>query len=342
MPAGGDPARDRQGLSGRGPAAAAERLGRCALAAGGARAPLLDRRTVFRQGAIMRGCLRVQKTDVLFPFKREVYPDGYVVETAANRAIFRAEPVEPERKAARGGGGKSDVKRAARRAKARIRALAHCADLRYFVTLTLDGGKVDRYDAREVVRRMSTWCDNQVRRKGLVYVLVPELHRDGAVHFHGLFNCALAAVDSGTIIRASGGRPMRPRSDRQRRALLDAGGHIVYNLPGWTLGYTTAIELYGDRARAIGYVTKYIGKQVNTGKIAGRWYYHGGAFAEPAVSYLDITARDVCDGMPGSWYKLEVPEAGLVMMRREFWNEKSDVNRQDLAGGCADVGLGAV
>lgn len=161
--------------------------------------------------------------------------------------------------------------RAQRRAKAAVRDLAASNDFRWFVTLTLSPEKVDRYDVREVTRKLNAWLDNHVRRSGLAYVLVPERHKDGAIHFHGLFTDAVAAVDSGH---------------------RDSGGHRVYNLPEWTLGFTTAIELYGERRKAIAYVCKYIGKQIGAdgqpGKVGGRWYYSGGNLRRPKVEYCDV------------------------------------------------------
>ena len=155
--------------------------------------------------------------------------------------------------------------RAKRRARAAVRDLGLCNDFTYFVTLTLDGARIDRYDPREVVRRLNRWLDNAVRRSGLKYVLVPEHHKDGAIHFHGFFNDALEAVDSGH---------------------KDRGGHTVYNLPRWTWGFSTAIRLYGERAAAVAYTCKYINKAQE--KIGGRWYYSGGDLRKPDVSWLDV------------------------------------------------------
>jgi hypothetical protein len=166
--------------------------------------------------------------------------------------------------------------------------MAYCTPFRWFVTLTLNAERVNRYNVADITRKLSQWADNQVRRAGLAYILVPERHRDGAIHFHGLFTDALAVEDSGTIDTGSG-KPRRPRSEAERSRWLAAGGHVVYNLPAWTLGYTTAIELYGERRAAVGYVCKYIGKQMQQGgKIGGRWYYSGGALLRPQVEYVNM------------------------------------------------------
>ena len=160
------------------------------------------------------------------------------------------------------------------------------------MTLTLDPAKVDRYDVSAITKKLRVWADNAVRRRGLKYILVPELHRDGAVHFHGFFNDALEAVDSGTM--TNGGRPRRPRSCSERDRLEADGWHVVYNLPAWTLGFTTAIELYGEKRKAVAYVLKYISKAAaTTGRIGGRWYYSGGELRRPVVTYGELTADDI-------------------------------------------------
>ena len=74
-----------------------------------------------------------------------------------------------------------------RRAASKLRDIALCNDFRYFVTLTLDPAKIDRHDMDALVRVLNRWADNRVRRHGLRYVLVPERHKDGAIHLHGFF-----------------------------------------------------------------------------------------------------------------------------------------------------------
>lgn len=205
------------------------------------------------------------------------YPGGGVDIICASEPIFREagwedanwKNVEKSAPAPREAGKKSegeDMLRSMRRARAKLRRLALANDFDYFVTLTLDPAKIDRYDGVVIARALGRWADNMVRRHGLRYVLVPERHKDGAFHFHGFFGGeGLRVADSGHQIA---GRP-------------------VYNLPQWSLGYTTAQRLYGEYSAAVGYVCKYIGKQQGE-RPMGRWYYSGGALKEPARVYCDF------------------------------------------------------
>lgn len=208
----------------------------------------------------------------------------------------------------------SGIIRSQRRARAKIKHLSHCMNAKYFVTLTLDKSKIDRYDISVIVKRLNTWLDNRVRRHGLQYILVPERHKDGAVHFHGFINDALPVVDSGTLTGVPGRKkPAKPRSDSERQRWLEAGARVVYNLPSWDYGFTTAIELYGDKSAAVSYVQKYITK--DSVKVGGRWYYNGGIEDASIKEYCAVDIHDVCD----SWYSFTVEATG-----QRFWLVEAD------------------
>lgn len=214
------------------------------------------------------------------------YPNGTFDIIGGDRHIFGPKGLENDSEPCRKKSKKEtpdpeDLERARRRARAKVRRLALANEFRWFVTLTLDKEKIDRYDEKLIVRRMSQWCSNQVKRRGLKYILVPEHHKDGAIHFHGFFNDVLEAVDSGKT---------------------DKNGHKIYNLPQWTYGFTTAIELYGEYSCAVAYVVKYIGK--DCAKIGGRWYYSGGELAQPVEIFVDIDSRDIMETYPGAWMKI--------------------------------------
>lgn len=226
-----------------------------------------------------------------------MYPDGSQDILCASGAIFREPGWEDafghDRAAAaptpREKGKKSegaDMERSMRRARAKLRRLALANDFEYFVTLTLDPKMIDRYDGAAITKALGRWCDNMVRRHGLRYVLVPEQHQDGAFHFHGFFaGPGLKAVDSG----------------------IRWEGREVYNLPQWTLGYTTAQRIYGDYHAAVGYCCKYIGKQQGQRPL-GRWYYSGGALLEPVKIYADLDYNDMGNAVefaiPGAKIKI--------------------------------------
>lgn len=285
-----------------------------------------DKRSIFHAGRLKK------------------YPDGSFELLVCNRPIFResgwedragdrvlaalaakrSEAAEAAEEAAAaadeqdaGPAGPTDANRsrAARRAAAKVRDFALCNDFRYFVTLTLSPEKVDRYNVKEITKKLNAWLDNQVRRNGLQYVLVAERHKDGAVHFHGLVNEAPELVPSGTWKVPGHKRPIKPRSEAQRREWAargpEAGFCEVFNWPGWRYGFSTAIPLYGDYRAAVAYVCKYIRKQTAgpEGPVGGRWYYHGGRLAVPAVELLDLGLQEVYSDP--DLYRFEIPEAGL-------------------------------
>lgn len=217
----------------------------------------------------------------------------------------------------------ASVRRSVRRARKAVKDLARSNEWAYFVTLTLDPSKVNRYSFEEVWRHMKHWLGNNVRRKGLTYLLVLEHHKDGALHAHGFFNDALEAVDSGTMSIPGRKAPVRVRSEAQRAAFERMGGHVVYNLPSWGWGFSTAIQLYGERDAAINYVCKYIGKEMSgtdgaqagtPEKIGGRWYYSGGALRRPTVEWFDVDLRD-WEKLPGWYQPEEYPFASFLSLR---------------------------
>lgn len=186
----------------------------------------------------------------------------------------------------------ADMLRSMRRARAQLRRLALANSFEYFVTLTLDPERIDRYDGAAVTKALSQWCDNMVRRHGLRYVLVPERHKDGAFHFHGfLAGEGLKAVDSG----------------------VEWDGRAVYNLPQWTLGFTTAQRLYGTYSAAVGYCCKYIGKQQGERPL-GRWYYSGGALAKPEKTYAVLDYRELAEDCKDEAIEFEIPGSRMLVI----------------------------
>lgn len=190
----------------------------------------------------------------------------------------------------------ANQERSIRRAASQMRDICLSTPFRYFVTLTLDPAKIDRHDMEALTKVLNRWADNRVRRNGLAYVLVPERHKDGAIHLHGFFTESVPLSDSGTMKLPGAKRPRRPRDAKQRAEWEAAGAKPVYNIPGWTLGFSTAIPLDGAYEAAVAYCCKYVRKAAE--KIGGRWFYRGGKLGKPVVEYADVDVNDVaaCEG----------------------------------------------
>lgn len=74
------------------------------------------------------------------------------------------------------------------RARSVVLQIALCNDWEYFFTGTLDQSKMDRYDLKEFNRSLSQWIRDRRKTYGskIEFLLVPEMHKDGAWHIHGL------------------------------------------------------------------------------------------------------------------------------------------------------------
>lgn len=131
-----------------------------------------------------------------------------------------------------------------KRAKQKIYDLSRANEWEYFVTLTFDPNKVHRYDYTDCVKKLSKWLNHMRPLCGpdFKYLVVPELHKDGAYHFHGLFaGCdGIEIVDSGHVTRS---------------------GDTIYNFGKYKLGWSTATKVTINEA-VIKYITKYCTKEL--------------------------------------------------------------------------------
>ena len=158
------------------------------------------------------------------------------------------------------------------RARRRAYDLIRCnPSLNGFITLTFDQKEIDRTSYEAIIKALSVWLDNRVRRHGLEYILCPEYHKDGeGIHFHGLMNIeALKLVDSG-----------------HKR-----NGKKVYNISDFPFGFTTVLRVTGENSveKCAGYIFKYMSKQCMQ-KIGGRYYLSGGDLDTPHYEFFNVDA----------------------------------------------------
>ena len=152
----------------------------------------------------------------------EVMREDYEIENSKNRSI----------------------KNSMSRTVQKIYEITRSNEWEYFITLTFNPEKVDSFNYPEVVNKLSKWLNNLKNRysPNLRYIVVPELHKSGRFHFHGL----IADIGNMTLIDSG-------------KRLND--GTIIYNIGNYDLGFTTATKIK-DNARVSSYITKYICKEL--------------------------------------------------------------------------------
>ena len=158
-------------------------------------------------------------------------------------------------------------------------------DFSYFFTGTINPDKLNSSDPVELLKPLQKWLNNLRNRYGLSYVMIPEYHKSGRIHFHGVFASEkpLKLEDSGTKLYKGFNKPV---SNDKAELLGLSGGRTIYNLSSWRFGFSTCISLQGDPINTAFYVTKYITKDCK--KIFGRFFWHSRDLKKPDMIYTDI------------------------------------------------------
>lgn len=163
----------------------------------------------------------------------------------------------------------------ARRAVQKVYDLAHCNDFDYFVTLTFDGTKVDRYNYDACADALKMFTDI-MRHNGNKWLIVPEQHKDGAYHFHALVSGKLSLTEA-----------INPHT---RNKILDKQGRQVYNVCNFKYGHTTATSI-SDHTRTATYIAKYLTKEIQVPKGRKR-YWASRSLSKPVEERLQMTTKE--------------------------------------------------
>ena len=156
-----------------------------------------------------------------------------------------------------------------KRAKDKVFDIVYQNEFAYFLTITLsEDNEFDRREPAEVLLKLRYWLNNMQKRKGLKYILIPELHEKGGIHCHALVNDVFTMVDSGRVMYQKKAWNV---DDLKKRKIYTGGLTPVYNIKEWKYGWSTAIPLYGERMAIAHYMTKYITKDLK--KIFGKYYW---------------------------------------------------------------------
>jgi len=116
-----------------------------------------------------------------------------------------------------------------------------CNEFSYFFTLTISPDYCDRHDDKLVQTKIKEWLNNIRRHNSLGYIIVPERHKDGALHFHGVMTNPAHTLD----LYDSGHK--------------DRSGRIIYHTKKYQMGFHDFTEI-GNLEAVSQYVRKYISK----------------------------------------------------------------------------------
>lgn len=106
-----------------------------------------------------------------------------------NLAVVRKKGIEVSYSNIKKTEGMEKTKQAISRARTKIQEYIECNDFVYFVTLTINKEKYDRYDLQAYYKDFAKWINNKNRsypQNPIQYIFVPEMHEDGAWHLHGV------------------------------------------------------------------------------------------------------------------------------------------------------------
>lgn len=229
--------------------------------------------------------------------------DSHIRVKIFNKPIFWAGPPRPKKEF------ESKQKRAHLECEQRVDSVARSREKAYdivwanewdqFVTFTLDPKQIDRESPEQVANKLKNWLRNKAYRDGWLYLIIPEYHLDGkGIHFHGVIKGQMKRTDSGR---------------------KDAKGHTIYNSDQWTLGWSTVIDIYGDKRALAAYMMKYITKN-KKGRVLKHYFYAGGKGLKRTVpAFYDLKDFDKAEGRH---VVVDKPEVHLEVKYNEFDLEK--------------------
>lgn len=172
-----------------------------------------------------------------------------------------------------------------KRTKKKVYDYAKSNEWQWFVTFTFSPDKVNRYDYNECTKYLSKWFNNLKRSSpALSYLVVPEQHKDGAYHFHGLFS----GINERQIVWTGKYVVKRVRGLRSKFVRTK---EKIYKIGSYKLGWMTATKVR-EMEKVTSYITKYITKDMLNGLHGRKRYWCSRNLVLPLEEVFTLDATD--------------------------------------------------
>lgn len=153
--------------------------------------------------------------------------DAIITDTQKGESIFQ----------------ESNLERSIRQTKTQITDYVLSNNFEIFATFTFSPKKVDRFDIDACKYKLRKWLQRQREKdSNLKYVVVPERHKNGAIHFHALFE----NIDAFTL----------------KKTKIKQDGRDVFSMRDWRFGFSNVKFIDSNRIKVATYITKYITKDM--------------------------------------------------------------------------------
>lgn len=172
-----------------------------------------------------------------------------------------------------------------KRTKKKVYDYAKSNEWEWFVTFTFSPDKVNRYDYDECTKYLSKWFNNLKRSSpALSYLVVPEQHKDGAYHFHGLFS----GINERQIVWTGKYVVKRVRGLRSKFVRTK---EKIYKIGSYKLGWMIATKVR-EMEKVTSYITKYITKDMLNGLHGRKRYWCSRNLVLPLEEVFTLDATD--------------------------------------------------
>ena len=144
------------------------------------------------------------------------------------------------------------------RARRVVRDIIFCNKFDLFCTFTFNKEFIDRYDYNACKKRITEFFKNYKNRYSISfrYLIIPEFHKDGAFHFHGLIRGILPDhLVVPEYIHA------RNKKTGEMKKIKNTKGYVDWSYYSEKLGFFSCSEIK-DYERCAIYVSKYITKDL--------------------------------------------------------------------------------